>query len=125
MKNKNTPFYVFLLLFVLLVVIIILYLLYDYATSSPYLISAEKAKKLIPERYYGLCRWMSGGSEPAVVTLEKMRWGSGYVIGNSSFSWWGAFLSHTKNAPTVAPKPWFDLQNIQVYEKLPAARWML
>ena len=47
MKNKNTPFYVFLLLFVLLVVIVILYLLYDYAISSPYLISAEKAKKLI------------------------------------------------------------------------------
>jgi len=80
---------------------------YGFKHISVFSDDIEKAKKLIPERYYGLCRWMCGESEPAVVTLEKMRWGSGYVIGNSSFSWWGAFLSHTKNAPTVAPKPWF------------------
>lgn len=80
---------------------------YGFKHLSVFSDDIEKAKKLIPERYYALSRWMCGESESAAVTLEKMRWGSGYVIGNSSFSWWGAFLSHTKNAPTVAPKPWF------------------
>jgi hypothetical protein len=40
-------------------------------------------------------------------TLELMRLGSGYVISNSTFSWWGAFLSRSENALVVCPTPWF------------------
>lgn len=40
-------------------------------------------------------------------TLEAMRYGKAYVIGNSTFSWWGAFLSHTQLPPVIAPEPWF------------------
>jgi hypothetical protein len=40
-------------------------------------------------------------------TLELMRLGSGYVISNSTFSWWGAFLSRTENPLVVSPTPWF------------------
>ena len=39
--------------------------------------------------------------------FDLMRYGSAYVIANSSFSWWAAYLSKTKGAPVVAPKPWF------------------
>ena len=39
--------------------------------------------------------------------FDLMRCGSAYVIANSSFSWWAAYLSRTKGAPVVAPKPWF------------------
>ncbi len=39
--------------------------------------------------------------------FDLMRYGSAYVIANSSFSWWAAYLSRTKNAPVIAPKPWF------------------
>lgn len=39
--------------------------------------------------------------------FDLMRYGSAYVIANSSFSWWAAYLSRTKGAPVVAPKPWF------------------
>jgi hypothetical protein len=40
-------------------------------------------------------------------TLDLMRYGSGYVIANSTFSWWGAMLTHTKSAPVIIPIPWF------------------
>lgn len=39
--------------------------------------------------------------------LEVMRNGSAYILSNSTFGWWGAFLSHTANAPVVVPKNWF------------------
>jgi hypothetical protein len=67
----------------------------------------ENAKSYIPERFVVLCRWIDDRNDSASLTLEKMRLGSGYVIGNSSFSWWGAYLSHTISPPTVAPNPWF------------------
>ena len=38
---------------------------------------------------------------------ELMRYGSSYVIGNSSFAWWAARLSYKHNAIVVCPKPWF------------------
>ena len=40
-------------------------------------------------------------------TLELMRYGSAYVIANSSFSWWAATLSYTDKARVVAPEKWF------------------
>ena len=39
--------------------------------------------------------------------FDLMRFGSAYVIANSSFSWWAAYLSRVNDAPVVAPKPWF------------------
>jgi len=68
----------------------------------------ENAKNFIPNRFITLCKWIEGSGESAAVTLEKMRLGSGYVIGNSSFSWWAAYLSHTISPPTIAPEPWFS-----------------
>jgi hypothetical protein len=39
--------------------------------------------------------------------FELMRFGSAYVIANSSFSWWAAYLSRVTGANVVAPEPWF------------------
>lgn len=50
------------------------------------------------------------GNSPAA-TLQAMRLGHGYVIANSSFSWWGAFLSNHSNVPVHAPEPWFKGMN--------------
>jgi hypothetical protein len=40
-------------------------------------------------------------------TLELMRYGRAYVIANSSFSWWGAYLRMNHRASVYAPKKWF------------------
>jgi len=44
-------------------------------------------------------------------TLEVMRLGKGYVIANSSFSWWGAQLSKSDEPVVVVPDPWFSNLN--------------
>lgn len=35
-----------------------------------------------------------------------------FVIANSTFSWWGAWLSESRNKLVVSPDPWNDKQNI-------------
>jgi hypothetical protein len=80
---------------------------FEFKNICVYSDSIDDAKEYIPHRYLKLCHWMDSKNESAAVTLEKMRCGAGYIIANSSFSWWGAFLSHTINAPIIAPKPWF------------------
>lgn len=47
------------------------------------------------------------GLNPAE-TLELMRYGSAYVIANSTFSWWAAFLTYERGCPTIIPSPWFQ-----------------
>jgi hypothetical protein len=44
-------------------------------------------------------------------TLELMRHGKGYVLSNSSFSWWAGALSHVDNASIICPTPWFERKN--------------
>lgn len=53
------------------------------------------------------------GGSPAA-TLEAMRFGEGYVIGNSTFSWWGATLSYTFEPVVIYPLPWFKALDLPV-----------
>jgi hypothetical protein len=65
------------------------------------------AEALIPTRYKELLRWIPNIGNSAAETLEVMRLGQDYVIGNSTYSWWGAFLSKNVKASVIAPYPWF------------------
>lgn len=39
--------------------------------------------------------------------LEIMRLAKGFIIANSTFSWWGAFLARERNYLVTYPSPWF------------------
>jgi hypothetical protein len=70
----------------------------------------EMAKEYLPREFSELYNFVDDSGLSACETLEVMRYGSGYVIGNSSFSWWAAFLAKDNSALVVAPTPWFRLQ---------------
>ena len=61
----------------------------------------------IPIEYRSKTLVVSDFDGRAAETLEAMRHMNGYVIANSSLSWWGAFLSKHENPFVIAPRPWF------------------
>ena len=66
------------------------------------------AKKIFDFNEFALpIRWIQDVDNSPASTLELMRHGTGYVIANSTFSWWAAFLSYNKGACVAAPKKWF------------------
>jgi hypothetical protein len=61
----------------------------------------------IPKKFRHLVRQDLDTDLSSAQTLHIMRYGAGYVIANSTFSWWGAFLRVDEHAPVYAPAPWF------------------
>ena len=79
--------------------------------DSIWLFSDEptEALKFIPAEYLKFLEVVPEFPGGVVETFELMRHCDSYIIGNSTFSWWGAFLSHTQNPSVVAPSKWFKL----------------
>lgn len=69
--------------------------------------SPEMAVAYLPDTLQVPVRVVDSTKLSSAETLELMRYGAGYVIGNSTFSWWGAFLSHSKEPKVIFPQPWF------------------
>jgi glycosyltransferase involved in cell wall biosynthesis len=67
----------------------------------------ELANQIFPKEYSHKVRWITNGTLSSSQTLELMRHGTSFVIGNSTFSWWAAFLNHSGSDRVVAPSPWF------------------
>lgn len=65
------------------------------------------AEKYFNEFQQENLRYIQDVGKSTSVTFEVMRLGHGYIIGNSSFSWWSAFLSRNSNVRVTAPSPWF------------------
>jgi glycosyltransferase involved in cell wall biosynthesis len=81
---------------------------FDYGSIWIFSDDIHGAQKIIPEVWGSTARWFSGIGDNPAHDLQAMRFGHGYVIGNSSFSWWAAFLSISSEPLVVAPKPWFQ-----------------
>jgi len=67
----------------------------------------ELAMKYIPDEFRGTVKIVGNGTETPLETINQMRKYSKYVISNSTFGWWGAFLSKHPNPLVYAPDPWF------------------
>lgn len=52
-----------------------------------------------------LIEYVNGGDE--ITDLYLMTKCKYHIIGNSSFSWWAAYLSENREGQTIAPKQWF------------------
>ena len=69
----------------------------------------EKASKLIPLEFHDKIRWIQDIDGSTAQTFQLMRFGHGYIVANSTFSWWAAFLSYNDSAKVICPEPWFKL----------------
>jgi len=67
----------------------------------------EDAQRFLPKNLGIKIRCIQEVDDSAAATLQVMRLGHGYVIANSTFSWWGAFLSLSSDVKVIAPSPWF------------------
>ena len=81
------------------------------------------AKQRFPREYIHFVRWIEPISESSVLNLESMRYGKGYVIANSTFSYWAAMLAYNEQVRVVAPTPWF--RNTQSPNELIPKNWKL
>lgn len=69
--------------------------------------SPHEAMDYIADEYRLKTKLIEGVLTSPAEILEIMRYGDGYVLSNSTFSWWSAYLSY-KNPQTVCvPEPWF------------------
>lgn len=95
---------------------------YDF--DSIYLFSDEpdNAMDFIPQRFRYLVKAAGKVSDKSACVLECMRYAHGYVIANSTFSWWAAYLSYTPSPPVVIPSPWF--KELEDPEKIAPPNWI-
>jgi hypothetical protein len=56
-------------------------------------------------------------------TIVALSWAPQAVISNSSFGWWGAWLSDTGAKRVIAPRPWFAHRHADTRDLLPP-HWM-
>jgi len=67
----------------------------------------EIALSYIPSEFIGLVKSFSGEDFNTSETFELMRYAGSYIIANSTFSWWAAFLSKSDSPLIICPNPWF------------------
>jgi hypothetical protein len=67
----------------------------------------ELARALLKTEVGVNLSWVDDEGLTSSETLELMRHGAGFLLANSTFSWWAAMLRHSESAPVIAPTPWF------------------
>jgi hypothetical protein len=80
---------------------------YSFGTIWIFSDEIEIARKLFDFHIDHPVRFIDNLGNSTSTNFEAMRLGSGYIIANSSFSWWAARISRFKINIVVAPKPWF------------------
>jgi hypothetical protein len=60
----------------------------------------------------------------SAITLYFMTHFKNYIIANSSFAWWGAFLSKHTNPLVIAPEKWFGPAGFPDYQDIYEPEWI-
>lgn len=82
----------------------------------------DEALSYIPDLYHNNCEIIPLNNKSACINLEVMRFGVGYIIANSSFSWWAASLSKITQPVVIYPEPWF--KNLGTPTGLAPSHWI-
>jgi hypothetical protein len=84
----------------------------EYESIAVFSDQPEKVSSFLPAGLIHVIDVISESKVDLITEFELMRKGTGYVLSNSTFGWWAAFLSKTENPRVVVPKPWFiDLED--------------
>ena len=67
----------------------------------------EIAKQIPAFKSNAKIRFINDEDMDSSEIMEIMRLGDGFIIANSSFSWWAAQLRYKREAHVVCPSPWF------------------
>lgn len=59
------------------------------------------------------CIWFE--EKDPIKCFQSLKSYQNYVIANSSFSWWAAYLSHQNKKQILAPKNWFKAKQLKKY----------
>ena len=76
----------------------------------------------IPSQYLKDVRLIGSVGSNSVSLLEVMRMCKGYVLANSTLSWWAASLSYSDEPVVMYPDPWFEGSRTPI--DLTSPNWM-
>ena len=96
----------------------------NYSYGSIWVFSDENPdlNEYIPSEFLGMVKEIKSVGSNSVALLEVMRMCHGYVIANSTLSWWAALLSKNQNPIVLYPEPWFS--NLPTPRELISPDWI-
>jgi hypothetical protein len=65
------------------------------------------AKNYLHGKEFMGCTWIESSMYSPAVVITALRGAAGFVISNSTFSWWAAYARENTKAAVIAPYPWF------------------
>ena len=80
---------------------------YEYDEIWVFTNDIGKVKDYLDESNQAKYRFFDSDQFTSAETLEIMKIGDGYVLSNSTYSWWGAFLSHEDPVSILIPSKWY------------------